>query len=226
MKQRNVQVLRNAIVLNEISSLESATESEFLSLDLDSALMTKYDAIADYLKISSFTPEIIEEILQQHKEEKIEIHKKRMSLCQKVTDYVQTLLKMLDITWSVVEEFKLNHEGQGHPTHQKAEHLSLESHYTNLVDNLLIKAKILHLNVLIQIYDDKDFTNALQTLRKILDKRLKESKEALEYTENELAKYYKEGEGNEEFETLLTAYYQLVKKIRSAEDDIQMFKKY
>jgi hypothetical protein len=45
----------------------------------------------------------------------------------------QTVLQVLDVTWSIIEEFKHRYE--------RDKNIQFDQHYTGLVDTLLIKVK-------------------------------------------------------------------------------------
>lgn len=65
--------------------------------------------------------------------EKSDLPKRRMLLGQKVANHVKTVLKILDVTWSIIEQFKYKME--------KEKNIQLDEYYRSLVESLLSKVK-------------------------------------------------------------------------------------
>jgi hypothetical protein len=63
----------------------------------------------------------------------INIPKKRKLLSEQVAYYVKTVLELLDVTWSIIEEFKYKMEMD--------KNIQFDEYYTTLVDTLLLKVK-------------------------------------------------------------------------------------
>lgn len=61
------------------------------------------------------------------------IPNKRKILGEKIASYVKTILELLDVTWSIIEEFKYKME--------KDKNIQFDEYYTSLVDSLLIRVK-------------------------------------------------------------------------------------
>lgn len=62
-----------------------------------------------------------------------DLPKRRMLLGQKVANHVKTVLKILDVTWSIIEQLKYKME--------KDKNMQLDEYYTSFVDSLLFKVK-------------------------------------------------------------------------------------
>lgn len=66
-------------------------------------------------------------------ETKSKLRDKQVNLGKRVAHYVKTILEMLDVTWTVIEQFKYKA--------QKDKNIALDGHYAALVDAMLLKAK-------------------------------------------------------------------------------------
>ena len=62
-----------------------------------------------------------------------DLPKRRMLLGQKVANHVKTVLKILDVSWSIIEELKYRME--------KDKDIQLDEYYASFVDSLLFKVK-------------------------------------------------------------------------------------
>lgn len=66
-------------------------------------------------------------------EKRSELRDKQLNLGKKVAEYVKTILEILDVTWTVIEQFKYKA--------QKDKNVAFDEHYAALVDTMLLKAK-------------------------------------------------------------------------------------
>ncbi|KAL9547718.1 hypothetical protein PS6_006985 [Mucor atramentarius] len=152
-KKNNVVRFRNELLLKEIQKVEQGS----LSRNLDEAIKLKYNQVSEYITVSSLNIATMHQTMIQMNEMKSDLRDKQVNLGKRVADYVKTILDMLDVTWTVIEQFKCKA--------QKDKNIALDDHYAALVDAMLLKAKILQLSILIGTYSDPDFVTALQTLR-------------------------------------------------------------
>ncbi|KAG1109042.1 hypothetical protein G6F42_015780 [Rhizopus arrhizus] len=152
-KKNNVARFRNELLLREIQKVEQGS----LSRNLDEAVKLKYNQVSEYITVSSLNIATMHQTMTQMNEMKSDLRDKQVNLGKRVADYVKTILEMLDVTWTVIEQFKCKA--------QKDKNIALDDHYAALVDAMLLKTKILQLSILIGTYSDPDFVTALQTLR-------------------------------------------------------------
>ncbi|KAI8646683.1 hypothetical protein BD408DRAFT_428387 [Parasitella parasitica] len=155
-KKDNIIRFKNELLLDELIKIEKS-QQQSLSRNLDEAIRLKYSQVSEFITISSFSISSIHQTMLQMDEKRSEIRDKQSKLGVKVAEYVKTILEVLDITWTVIEQFKYKA--------QKDKNIAFDEHYAALVDTLLLKAKILQLSVLIGTYDDPEFIAALETLR-------------------------------------------------------------
>ncbi|KAL0144272.1 hypothetical protein V8B55DRAFT_1433594 [Mucor lusitanicus] len=154
-KKNNVIRFRNELLLKEIQKVENQQGS--LSRNLDEAIKLKYNQVSEYITASSLNITTIHQTMIHMNGMKSKLRDRQANLGKRVADYVKTILEMLDVTWTVIEQFKYKA--------QKDKNMALDDHYAALVDAMLLKTKILQLSILIGTYDDPDFIIALQTLR-------------------------------------------------------------
>ncbi|GAN09460.1 hypothetical protein MAM1_0269c08989 [Mucor ambiguus] len=152
-KKNNVIRFRNELLLKEILKVEQGP----LSRNLDEAIKLKYNQVSEYITASTLDITTMHQTMIHMNEMKSKLRDKQANLGKRVADYVKTILEMLDVTWTVIEQFKYKA--------QKDKNITLDDHYAALVDAVLLKTKILQLSILIGTYDDPDFIIALETLR-------------------------------------------------------------
>ncbi|KAG2205389.1 hypothetical protein INT47_007174 [Mucor saturninus] len=167
--------------------------------NMDDALKLKHERVLAFMEKSSLSMNYADP----------DLPKRRMLLVQKVANHVKTVLKILDVSWSIIEELKYRME--------KDKDIQLDEYYASFVDSLLYKVKILHISVLIATYDDEQFLSALESLRDLLTERYIDAQKTLEYTTKQLKEYKEIGP---EFDTLKEAYQNLLDKIQATNDDI------
>ncbi|KAI7900940.1 uncharacterized protein BX663DRAFT_553585 [Cokeromyces recurvatus] len=202
-KANNFNRLKNEILLNEIKKLKENS--------LNEAIQLKYNQVSDFISLSSMVN--IPETVEQLEKVQDEMNQKRSQLILKVTDYVKTALELLDVTWSIIEEYKFKSE--------KDKNEDLDHYYTTLVDTLLISIKILHLKVLLDTYEDEEMRTALVSLKNILEKEYMAAERRLKYTSQRIEEYNKLGP---EFEILTNAYHRLIYRVQATKDDIERIK--
>ncbi|KAI8980387.1 hypothetical protein BDB01DRAFT_225351 [Pilobolus umbonatus] len=140
-------------------------------------------------------------------------HKRNYKML-KIGGYVKTVLEVLSVTWSVIEEFKYGKE--------RERNKDLDDYYASLTDSLLLKVKTLHLSVLMATYDPS-MMETLSSIRRLLDERYAEAKTSLDYHNEQLQKYKDLGP---EFNILLKAYNNLFDRIQSTKDDIERMRSF
>lgn len=122
------------IILTRNESLnDDLPQQQSLSRNLDEAIKLKYDQVSDYITISSFSISTIHQTMIHMNEKRSELRDKQLNLGKKVAEYVKTILEILDVTWTVIEQFKYKA--------QKDKNVAFDEHYAALVDTMLLKAK-------------------------------------------------------------------------------------
>ncbi|KAL9557816.1 hypothetical protein MBANPS3_001207 [Mucor bainieri] len=128
-KKNNVIRFRNELLLKEIQKVEQGS----LSRNLDEAIKSKYNRVSEYITASSLNIATIHQTMVHLNEMKSELREKQANLGKRVAGYVKTILEMLDVTWTVIEQFKYKA--------QKDKNIALDNHYAALVDAMLLKTK-------------------------------------------------------------------------------------
>lgn len=100
---------------------------------LDEAIQSQYKRVSDYLERLQINDSIYDTLSLMEEQKTVNIPNKRKILSEKVAHYVKTVLQLLDITWSIIEEFKYKMEMN--------KNIEFDNYYTTLVDTLLIKVK-------------------------------------------------------------------------------------
>lgn len=100
---------------------------------MDKAIKLKYNQVSEYITVSSLNISTIHQTVTHMNETKSKLRDKQVNLGKRVAHYVKTILEMLDVTWTVIEQFKYKA--------QKDKNIALDGHYAALVDAMLLKAK-------------------------------------------------------------------------------------
>ncbi|KAI8098095.1 HAUS augmin-like complex subunit 4-domain-containing protein [Gilbertella persicaria] len=214
IQQEQVEHFKNKILLTELKKFEYDINTSSIPVQalVKEAIQLKHKKVKEFMSASSITS--VQDIKQQIKQDEQDLVDKRALVESKVVYYVKTVLNILDVTWSVIEQFKYKAE--------KDKNIQFDNYYTSLVDTLLIKVKILHTSVLMNTYQGQEFITALESLKNLLEDRYMEAQTTLEYITKQLTEYNDIGP---EFKTLSTAYHGLLYKIQAAKDDIERMKR-
>ncbi|KAI8089512.1 HAUS augmin-like complex subunit 4 [Halteromyces radiatus] len=154
----------------------------------------------------------VDQLYTKLQDASIDLIHKKISLSNEITRYVKVILELLDVLWMIIQEFKY--------TFEKEKNLTLDAYLGIMADAVLLRRKKLHLSILTATYDDQ-LVASLHSLRTMLDERTNEANKDLSKANDQLQKYHHLGPM---FEKLRKTYCDVLKHIRSTEDDILRMK--
>lgn len=106
-KNRDQQLanIKNEIILSSSRKIEN----DPTGLLLDEAIQSKHQRVTAYLEKLSISS-LPDTIKHMEVQKLTSIPNKRKILGEKIATYVKTILELLDVTWSIIEEFKYKME--------------------------------------------------------------------------------------------------------------------
>ncbi|KAI9318021.1 hypothetical protein BX666DRAFT_1578241 [Dichotomocladium elegans] len=148
--------------------------------------------------------------LSRHVDHYVRASKWNMCTCSLVAykSHRQATLEILDIVWLILKEFKCHLEEEKNKT--------FDIYYCTLAESLLLSIKMLHITTLMTTYDPQ-LTDALKSLRSILQARFNDTRTQLSFVQKRILDYQDLGA---DFVTLVNSYSTVLRDIQATEEDI------